>query len=105
MPVIISPLLVSRAAPTLNFEYGATADRRTFAAASIRARLLLAAIQYRKVFEQLCCQIFDPFGGFQNFGVGEVFAASASGQVRNTGQTGHIQATLARNDGFRDSAH
>src|SRR5690242_7665424 len=105
MPVIMSPLLVSKAAPTLNFEYGATADWRAFAAASIRARLLVAAIQYRKVFEQLRCQIFDLFSGFENFSVGEVFAAAASRQVRNTGQTGHIQATLACNDGFRDSAH
>jgi hypothetical protein len=65
-PVMISPLFVSMAAPTLKLEYGAMADWRAFDAARTKPRLLATAIETYEAFQQLRCQFFDSFGSLQN---------------------------------------
>src|ERR1051325_4746563 len=102
---MISPVRVSSAAPTLNFEYGATALSRALAAARISCELLTLAIKLREIFQQRGGLCFHAFRCFQTFCVRQFLFCNARREIRDAGNSRYVQSALPRGNGFGYRAH
>src|SRR5437762_2023017 len=95
-PVKISPLAVSRAAPTLNFEYGAIAASRAAVAFEISSGFIgieEALKEHSEIGVHLGRRIEHLFVIYG-------FARYACGDICQHGQAGDPQAHMPCNDGF-----
>src|SRR3954469_3778287 len=95
-PVMISPVSVSRAAPTLKPEKSATAfSRAARAAATRRSEPANDPLEER---HELALHLLR---GFHDFRMVERFREDAGRRVRDARDAEHFQSHVTRDDGFR----
>src|ERR671918_405558 len=99
-PVMISPLDVSSAAPTLKREYSASAPSRAARARSTRrSKSANDALQQRAELHAHAPR------GFHHFVVMQRMRQHARGHVRDARDAQHFESHVARDNGFRYRRH